>query len=670
MPPTIDEAVCGYPSGQSASDLRQLLETLALREPAEEEISRVKAALSDPWLDLGNAEIEDLVQSWTKSLRRSLTLDVPCVRVLCGFSSVLDTVYQLDPEGEETGKFIAWAALQLGIEKVDELIDLTLKVAEGAQDRRKPRGGAESETWTIDDLIQGDGKAFDLIDVVTLLLWCMQNKGRKPLLNTPDLQKQMGEYLAYRFEQEPPPNLSPSLGGAAGNMCYILRELGLKVAAHWLYHSGPLAEGAPYCLTRVVIPGGIIQEKSAQQKETYFGNDNQMREHPVRRNISFEIPEAMPVRNTGGAVVRQSLSPDRVIYRTLLHRSPDRGWESIVLRVPVLGGGTVDLALDQQRQNEVLGNDGWPFIPLFCSWRIEKDQLVVEVADDAVMRQLAERFDYFILTALQGIGDPITGVPLQRGATGVGRGPKLGDVVRDHLIRQLRVLSDRGVVIHTEIPATSPQLFDGMAEVILRGRVRSIGINDDDLLRITASDDFRGTRFFYAEPDPDERDEKRKHLATFRRCQRADHLARQFDVDELYVHGNDVDIIKRRRASRGALWREIESLLLTKAAVVLALLKRAGAAATDGLSPVLTANGFRGLVEFARSFAQDKYPKDEMKCRALFKELLDCKYFFERDPDAYSVIVAPVLWPDPSPQIVTVGAGDMTSSVVAIFSGK
>jgi hypothetical protein len=127
---------------------------------------------------------------------------------------------------------------------------------------------------------------------------------------------------------------------------------------------------------------------------------------------------------------------------------------------------------------------------------------------------------------------------------------------------------------------------------------------------------------------------------------------------------------KRRRTSRGALWREIEAFLLTKATVVLALLKRAGATMTNGLSPVLTANGFRGLAEFARRFAEDRYPTAATKRRALFKELLDCKYFFERNPEAYSVIVAPVLWPDPSPQIVTVGAGDMTSSVVTIFSGK
>jgi hypothetical protein len=74
---------------------------------------------------------------------------------------------------------------------------------------------------------------------------------------------------------------------------------------------------------------------------------------------------------------------------------------------------------------------------------------------------------------------------------------------------------------------------------------------------------------------------------------------------------------KRRRTSRGALWREIEALLLTKATVVLALLKRAGATMTNGLSPVLTANGFRGLAEFARRFAEDRYPTDATKRRAL-----------------------------------------------------
>ncbi len=74
---------------------------------------------------------------------------------------------------------------------------------------------------------------------------------------------------------------------------------------------------------------------------------------------------------------------------------------------------------------------------------------------------------------------------------------------------------------------------------------------------------------------------------------------------------------KRRRTSRGALWREIEALLLTKATVVLTLLKRAGSTMTNGLSPVLTANGFRGLAEFARRFAEDRYPTDATKRRAL-----------------------------------------------------
>jgi hypothetical protein len=197
-------------------------------------------------------------------------------------------------------------------------------------------------------------------------------------------------------------------------------------------------------------------------------------------------------------------------------------------------------------------------------------------------------------------------------------------------------------------------------------------MNDDDLLSITGSDAFRGTRFFYSALESDESAKKKRHLTTFRRYQRAVHLAKQLDVDELYVHGNDVDIVVRRRTSRGAIWRAIEALLLTKAAVVLALFKRAGTKTEDmpKLSPIPTANGFHGLVRFAKDFAEHRYPGKENKRKELFREILDRKYFFERDPKDYSVIVAPVFWPDPSPKIVTVGAGDMTSSVVAIFSGK
>lgn len=670
MPEGMDEAGYDGSPEQPAGGLRQLLEALAMRDPTDEELDRLKIELSDPLLDLGGAEIEDLVQGWTKALRRSLTLDIPGVNILCGFSSVLDTVYQLDPQGSEAEMLIQWVASQLKI-TVDDLIDLALKVAK-KEASRIGDSGAKPEHWTIDDLTQGDGRAFDLIDVVALLFWCMENRGRKPLLQSPELQKQIEAYIAWRRIQQPQPNMAPFLGGAAGNMCYILCELGLQVSGHWLYHPEPLAQASSSSLTRVVLTKSnaqqVKQEEPARRKGIYFDSDHQVQEHPVRRNTSFEFPQSMPVRTTNGTIVKQANNPDRAIFRTLLHRSPDRGWDTIVLRVPALGGGTTDLILNRAQQDRLLGNNGWPFVPLFCSWYVDMNQLVIEVADDAGMKQIAEQFEYFILTALQGVGDPITNLPVQPGAA--GRGPNLGNVVKDHLIRQLRVLSENGVVIHTEVPAPSPQLFDEMSTVISRGRIQSVGINDDDLFKVTGSDDFRGTRFFHSDLNPDERNPARKHLATFRRYQRATYLARQLDVDELYVHGNDVDIVVRRRTSRGAIWREIEALLLTKAAVVLALLRRSGMVGSYSLSPVLTANGFRGVAEFAKGFAQNRYPSDDAKSRRLFNEILDYKYFFERDPEAYSVTVVPVLWPDPSPQIVTVGAGDMTSSVVAIFAGK
>jgi hypothetical protein len=140
-----------------------------------------------------------------------------------------------------------------------------------------------------------------------------------------------------------------------------------------------------------------------------------------------------------------------------MHRSADRGWDNFVLRCPTLGGGTIDLLPDPAQQQTLLGVDGWPFVPLFCSWKIEGRQMVIEVADDAVMEQVADRFDYFILTALMGIRDPIAKLSLVLGAAGP-KGPDLYSVVRDHLIKQLRVLSEKGVVIHTEISAASAAL--------------------------------------------------------------------------------------------------------------------------------------------------------------------------------------------------------------------
>jgi hypothetical protein len=476
----------------------------------------------------------------------------------------------------------------------------------------------------------------------------------------------MLEYVVGRRRQSTSEVMTDTLGGASGNMCYVLRHLGLEVVAGWLYHPEPVANASPYCLQRLIPKPGAKEEVPAWRKGIYIPAPNQVRDDPVRRSVSFEFPQGMTIKKSDGSEIKAT-GKNRVIYQVPVHRSSEsRGWSEMVLRVPAPGGGTVDLTLDREKikDKEVLDDDGWPFLPLFASWQAQGGQLIIEVTDDETMRQIGEQIDYFILAGAHALGLELMRIPLR--VRGAASGPSLGSVIKHHLIRQLQVLADCGVVIHTEIPSMTPDVFDQVGDVI-RGRVRSIGLNDDDLLKVTGEDEDRGTRFFYAPLSRDEQDKARRYLTVFRRSQRAEHLARELDVDQLYVHGNDVDVIKRRRATRGAIWHELEANLLAKAAIVLALMQRVDTVVP--FSPILTVEGLRGFLQFAMDLAQQRYPDDAGRRRRLFEDILDCKYVFERNPEAYSVIVTPVLWPDQPPE-VTAGAGDMTSSVVAIFAGK
>lgn len=631
------ERRCGIPTSEAKiGGLSELLQNLGRAEPKEEEIEEtvrriILMPLDDPELELGNEETQQFVRSWTKALRRSLTLDPPCARVLCGFGSVADTIYQLDQQGDEIGVFLKWVADKLGFLSVDQVMDTGLQKSQNSDLMR--------------GLTKDDGKASDLLEVVALLFWCMQNGGKKPVLTKPDVQRQMLEYVEWRRQQSNPQVMTDMIGGASGNMCYVLRHLGLDVVAYWLYHPEPVAKKSPYCLLRLIPKSGAKKEElPAGQKGIYFDANNQMHEDPIRRSVSFEFPQGMIIKKSDQSIAKTAHLRDRAIYQIPIHRSPSRPWSAVFLRVPAPGGGTIDLAVDRAEVQRILDHDGWPFIPLFATWHIQRDQLVIEVTDDQTLRQIGEQINYFILSGVHALGFELMKTPLR--LEGGTSGPSLGSVVKHHLIRQLQVLVDSGVVIHTEIPSMTPEVFDLVGDVI-RGRVRSVGLNDDDLLRVTGEDAYRGTRFFYAPLSWDEQSKADRYRAVFRRFQRADHLARELDVDELYMHGNDVDLVKRRQVVRGAIWRETEANLLAKAAVVLALMQRvAGTSPVAPISPILTVEGLYGFLKFARDFAHNRHPENAERRRQIFEEIIECKYFFERNPEAYSVIVTPVLWPD------------------------
>jgi hypothetical protein len=305
---------------------------------------------------------------------------------------------------------------------------------------------------------------------------------------------------------------------------------------------------------------------------------------------------------------------------------------------------------------------------LFLRWHVAGDDLIIDVVDDHAMRQVGRHIDYFILAGAHALGWPVMDSVLRTDGADGPKGPTLRSVVKHHLMRQLQVLADSGVVVHTEIPSMGPGVFDDVGDVI-RGRVRSVGLNDDDLLQITGKAEHRGTRFFCAQPDPREQRPDERFRTVLRRTERAGHLAGELGVDQIYIHGNDVDVIRRRGVPRGAIWREMDANLLAKVAVVLALRQRLNPDAPgDPLTPLLTKEGMLAFIHFAIDVAQARHPDAPGRQQQLFREIVEGRMVFARSAAEYSTLVTPVFWPDRPPEI-TAGAGDMTSSVVAIFAG-
>src|SRR5262249_10524814 len=156
---------------------------------------------------------------------------------------------------------------------------------------------------------------------------------------------------------------------------------------------------------------------------------------------------------------------------------------------------------------------------------------------------------YFLLGGIQLLGTDLFQRKSLDSRTGKAREPSVRTVIKHALCRQLDALARRGIVTHWEIGGiNSPQLLDDLAE-IAKGRIKSASLNHTELKAITEGPEFPPPRYHYPLPAA---------LSNILdRYNRALHVARALDLDELYVHGNDVDLIIRRRTTRGALRQEL-----------------------------------------------------------------------------------------------------------------
>jgi hypothetical protein len=146
-------------------------------------------------------------------------------------------------------------------------------------------------------------------------------------------------------------------------------------------------------------------------------------------------------------------------------------------------------------------------------------------------------------------------------------------------------------------------------------------------------------------------------------------MAETLQLDRLYVHGNEVDLILRRNATPGILRQEIEADLFTKGLVVLAILKRSFK--TDWVHRarnleelILAKKGFQALLRFTL----DLYIDAGWSLEAL-EAFARNGYFCDPTPGAYSLAIVPVMWPGLPENTISTGAGDICSGITLVYAG-
>jgi ADP-dependent phosphofructokinase/glucokinase len=584
-----------------------------------------------------------LIEQWNRRLRLSLRQDVPPERVICGFNALVDVGYQLDDPPGELGEFLRWVAAQANLSEHDACSQAAARATNGP-------------------LLTG--KVDSALEMLAAILQAMRapHAEWKPRL-APHLWEQVQEHIERR--RVAGAKVSSRMGGASGNMAHVLSRLGVRTTGHWLYHSAEMAADSPANLMRLRLEGGQKVEETAKVDGIYSPVEGSPQADPARRSYVFDFKQGSTLCGVS------AVGTGRVIFIAPLHLSATpisdtpKPWRRLILRTTTPTGTTQDGEV--HGADAVLEDRGWPFLPAFASKRLERDALVVELASLDVMQKVAEQFDYFMLGGIQSIADNLHA--LQTLIGGHPSEPAVRTIIKHGVRGQLEVLARNGVGVHWEIGGiASPDLMDHLAD-ICRGRVKSAGLNHEELGKIMGGMAFRQTR--YALP----RTMATHRSAILTRYDQAVHLARALGLDELYVHGTDVDLIVRRRTSRGALRQEIAVTLFAKGVVLLALLQRSVPNWTQYVQqavipPLLKAEGFVALLELAKGLAMRHFPNNEPLERRTFADIGQSGYYYERDPEDYSMMVIPVMWPALDIPFSTAGAGDITSSVVALYAGK
>jgi hypothetical protein len=553
------------------------------------------------------------VHRWHERFRKSLSPEPPQETVLCAFTSVVDRLVDQD----EIKALVGGAAPELDLTP-GALLEQAAQRAESGMNSRNGDLTAE---------------VFDLIDLIAAVIYFFESPpGLKPIVRDRTLRDQLETFLTSR----PPRRVRRVLGGAAAVAADVLAELEVRdVALFTLYHSATQAMDHRQNVRRMVLgdaePG--LTFVTAQTPGVYRVA-GETREHPTSPSTIFSYDAGFALDPF------RAFLTDRVIFRHAPRGPEPPPWREIQVH-PADGmplGWTLPRASDE-----------WPWLPGFVRWWVEGERLHLAFAGEGWLRRIADRYRYVILS---GIGPGTfdlsdTADPLQQ-------------LIAEEVAAQLRVLADAGATLHLEVSGSvgRHQRIAPLAEA-LGGVVRSLGLNDAELIQMTDMADFQVAL-------------EAGHSEMYRRYQRALTLAERLSLERLYVHGNDADLILRRDGSPGAMRDEVAADLFAKGVVVLSVLQRSGPAWQERarrLSPVLLWHGFEALISLASDLSAERHPDLEQAYQRQLEVTLDAGYALAPRLGGYAVAVVPVMWPSLPYSVHPGGAGDICSSVSLVYAG-
>lgn len=222
------------------------------------------------------------------------------------------------------------------------------------------------------------------------------------------------------------------------------------------------------------------------------------------------------------------------------------------------------------------------------------------------------------------------------------------------LAKQFDILKDSGVKIIYEFSGNTTNI--NFLEDVIKGRVASFSLNDDELNELTQSAIKNG----YIENG-------KKEMSTF---DKAFAIAKWLQVERLHVHGHNIDISIRKNPSEDDMMQEVRALMHAKQRVIEWIKGQKSVIQTppeDRLSEFLKVEGYRQLLFLANELSEKAKNDNTVLESKLIYQLLTNNYC--QVNNEYWVAAIPVKWLYDIAKRTT-SSGDIISSVAAIHALK